>query len=110
MVLTMPIRMTFTLDAATIRRRKRLASRSGLPRKVVRAGRWRRPKVEPDPLPGDPVTLLRQLHESSRRRSIEKSGFIWLKFMPIESLAGAICLDNHPVRGLVEGLDADPVR
>ena len=59
-------RTTFTLDAATIDRLRRLAvrwrvSQAEVVRRVVAQA-----EAQPDPLPSDPVTMLRQLQESSQ--------------------------------------------
>ena len=57
-------RTTFTLDGATIRRLKRLASRWNVSQAEVVRRAVAQAEVQPDPLPADPVTMLRQLHQS----------------------------------------------
>jgi hypothetical protein len=58
-------RTTFTLDGATVRRLKRLANRWKVSQAEVILRAVAQAEVQPDPLPADPVSMLRRLHESS---------------------------------------------
>ena len=58
-------RTTFALDGATVRRLKRLASRWKVSQAEVIRRAVAQAEVQPDPLPADPVSMLRQLHQSS---------------------------------------------
>jgi Ribbon-helix-helix protein, copG family len=83
-------RTTFTLDGATVRRLKRLASRWKVSQAEVIRRALAQAEVQPDPLPDDPVSMLRRLHESSEAIDPKRErNHIWLKFTPIESAGGA---------------------
>ena len=58
-------RTTFALDGPTVRRLKRLASRWKVSQAEVIRRAVAQAEVQPDPLPDDPVSMLRRLHESS---------------------------------------------
>ena len=58
-------RTTFALDGATIRRLKRLDSRWKVSQTEVIRRAVAQAETQPDPLPADPVSMLRRLHESS---------------------------------------------
>ena len=66
-------RTTFTLDGATIRRLKRLATRWNVSQAEVVRRAVAQAEVQPDPLPADPVTMLRQLYESNQEIDPKKA-------------------------------------
>jgi hypothetical protein len=58
-------RTTFSLDAETIRRLKRLATRWQVSQAEVVRRAVAQAEAQPDPQMSDPVTMLRQLQESA---------------------------------------------
>jgi hypothetical protein len=82
-------RTTFTLDEATVRRLKRLASRWQVSQAEVVRRAVAQAEVQPDPLPGDPVTLLLQLYESDQEIDPKK----------IESYLAEVYADRKRWRG-----------
>jgi hypothetical protein len=66
-------RTTFALDTETIKRLKRLAARWQVSQAEVVRRAVAQAEAQPDPLMSDPVTMLRQLQESSERMNSEQA-------------------------------------